>query len=69
MQNNELDPTAIKLGTWLRDTFGAPGRTSSGRIYSIEDMQRWIILHIVVFYKIAFIFFIVYISKHIRISY
>ena len=40
MQNNELDLTDKKLGTWLRDTFGAPRRTSSGRIYSIEDMQR-----------------------------
>ena len=39
MKNNQVEITDKKLGTWLRDTFGAPRRTNSGRIYSIESLE------------------------------
>ena len=39
MKNNQVEITAKTLGTWLRDTFGAPRRTNSGRIYSIESLE------------------------------
>ena len=38
MKNNEIQITDKKLGTWLKDTFGAPRRTSNGRIYSIDNI-------------------------------